>query len=112
MPIIAKHLAENLTADQFYEQLDPARWTEHLCPELAEVLKLAMDVQPIGIESAGYDNIKAPELVVLLDTALADETIAVIHDACDHHPHLNVGFDGVCCPQHWSGFFWRQDGGH
>ena len=92
-----------------FELIDPPDEARH-CPEIAAALIAMRTAAPIGVSWMGFENIKAPTFVSLLDRApsapMLDAALA-IKDEC---PTLNFTPLAIACLAHECAIEWRQHG--
>ncbi len=91
---------------RFFRHFDPAHWEDEVCVELAPALHLLLAEPGNAIASIGLENIKMPDLVVLLRQPPSSETIAKVEALCVEYPKLRAGPDGVVCFEHYHGIEW------
>ena len=91
---------------RFFKHFDPARWESEVCAELAPALNLLLAEPDNAIASMGLENIKMPDLVVLLRHPPSPETIAKVEALCADYPELSAGPDGVVRFEHYHGIEW------
>ena len=88
-----------------YEEFDPARWEQLLCPEMRACMAI-VHAEGNGIARLGSENIKAPVLTAILHRMPGEAALEQLRAEAERLGGINVVADGVGCTRHYTGLEW------
>ena len=94
---------------QLYKRFDPASWESEVCADLAPVLRLLLTDPDNRIAAMGLEDIKSPDLAVLLGRIPSGEQLEQIERICSADPNLRVNVGSVACLLHRSSLDWETE---
>lgn len=91
---------------RFFQHFDPARWEDEPCADLAPVVRLLLAKPGNAIASMGLENIKAPDLTVLLLHPPSYAAFAEVAALCAENAKLRARAGSVVCFEHYHAVEW------
>lgn len=91
---------------RFFQHFDPKDWEKEVCADLAPAVRLLLAEPGNGIAAMGLENIKMPDLAVLLRRPPSAGTFAELEALCAGNPRLRVEAGWAACLEHYSTVEW------
>lgn len=91
---------------RFFRQFDPAMWEDEVCADLAPALRRLLAEPGSEIAAMGLENVKMPDLAVLLRRRPSDAALVDIEALCAANPRLRLEAGWVGCSEHYSTVEW------
>lgn len=89
-----------------YRRLKPRKWRTELCSELAEVMDFILGEEGVTVLALGFANIKAPDLVAVLNRPPSDQVSSAARAAFGDNQNLIFSETGIACREHYSEIDW------